>query len=169
LCIANRMNDKVIVYWFLINLPKHLPKLKHVGTVRQGKCKFVTGLDYVRSHEDVSCTQLWNTSRRRMCEWRWNTVEYHAFLTSTLDGGEWSASRSGRFTPGKRAPGTHWIGSRVDFRAGLYSVAKRKIPTPCRESNSARPARSLVTMLTELSRLIFWNDNYKSNLHSHGN
>jgi len=34
-------------------------------------------------------------------------------LTSTIDGDEWSASRSGRFTPRERAPGTHWIGSWV--------------------------------------------------------
>jgi hypothetical protein len=26
----------------------------------------------------------------------------HAFLTSEIDGGEWSASRPGRFTPGKK-------------------------------------------------------------------
>jgi hypothetical protein len=28
-------------------------------------------------------------------------VSLHAFLTSALDGGEWSVSRPGRFTPGK--------------------------------------------------------------------
>jgi len=33
----------------------------------------------------------------------------NAFLTSALDGCEWSASRSGRFTPRERAPGTNWI------------------------------------------------------------
>jgi hypothetical protein len=32
------------------------------------------------------------------------------FLTSALDGGEWSASRPGRFTPRERTPRTHWIG-----------------------------------------------------------
>jgi hypothetical protein len=32
-------------------------------------------------------------------------------LTSALDGGDWSASRPGRFTPRERAPGTQWIGS----------------------------------------------------------
>jgi hypothetical protein len=37
-------------------------------------------------------------------------VYLHAFLTSALDGSEWSASRPGRFTPMERAPGTHWIG-----------------------------------------------------------
>jgi hypothetical protein len=31
-------------------------------------------------------------------------------LTSVLDGGEWSASRPDRFTPGKRVPDTHWMG-----------------------------------------------------------
>jgi hypothetical protein len=34
----------------------------------------------------------------------------HVFLTSALVTGEWAASRSGRFTPGERAPGTHSIG-----------------------------------------------------------
>jgi hypothetical protein len=38
------------------------------------------------------------------------------FFTSVLDGGEWSASRHGRFTPRERAPGTHWIGSWVGPR-----------------------------------------------------
>jgi len=31
-----------------------------------------------------------------------------AFLTSALDGDEWSTSRSGRFTPKERAPGNNW-------------------------------------------------------------
>jgi hypothetical protein len=29
------------------------------------------------------------------------------FLNSLLDGGEWSAERPSRFTPGERAPGIH--------------------------------------------------------------
>jgi hypothetical protein len=41
------------------------------------------------------------------------------FLTSALDGREWSASRSGRFTYGERFPGTYWVGGWVDPRAGL--------------------------------------------------
>jgi hypothetical protein len=64
-----------------------------------------------------------------------------------------SVSRSGHFAPRKRAPGTHWIGGWVGDRAGLNKVAKRKIPSPFRESNSGRSARSLITILTELSRL----------------
>jgi hypothetical protein len=43
-------------------------------------------------------------------------------LTSALDGGEWSASRLGRFTPKERAPGTRWIGGWVGPRAILDAV-----------------------------------------------
>jgi hypothetical protein len=34
----------------------------------------------------------------------WMNVYIHVFLTSTLAGGKWSASRPGRFTPGEIAP-----------------------------------------------------------------
>jgi hypothetical protein len=37
-------------------------------------------------------------------------VQIHASLTSALVGGEWSGSRPGRFTPGEKASGAHWIG-----------------------------------------------------------
>jgi hypothetical protein len=47
-------------------------------------------------------------------------------LISALPGGERSASRPGRFTPGERAHGSHWIGGGVDPRAGLEDVEKRK-------------------------------------------
>jgi len=33
-------------------------------------------------------------------------LQLHAFLNFALDGGEWSASRPGRFTPEEKAPGT---------------------------------------------------------------
>jgi hypothetical protein len=49
----------------------------------------------------------------------------HIFFTSVLVG-EWSASRPDRFTPGERAPDTHWIGGWVDPRAGLDDVEKGK-------------------------------------------
>jgi hypothetical protein len=48
---------------------------------------------------------------------------------SALAGGEWSASRPCRFTPGERAPGTHWIVGWVDPRAGLNDTEKRKFLT----------------------------------------
>jgi hypothetical protein len=56
-------------------------------------------------------------------------VQIHIFLTSALIGGEWSNSRPGRFTPGERTSGTHWIGGWVDLRAGLDDLEKRKFLT----------------------------------------
>jgi hypothetical protein len=60
--------------------------------------------------------------------WEWRYRSTHS-LTSALDGGEWSASRPGRFTPRKRAPCTHWIGGWEGPRAVLDAVVKRKIPS----------------------------------------
>jgi hypothetical protein len=71
-------------------------------------------------------------------------AELPAFLTSALVGG-WSASRPGRFTPGERAPGTHWIGGWVGPRAGLDTIVKRKIFGPCQESNPRTPIVQAVT------------------------
>jgi hypothetical protein len=48
------------------------------------------------------------------------------FLTLALVGGQWSALRPRRFTPGEIAPGTHCIGGRVGLRAGLDAVKKKK-------------------------------------------
>jgi hypothetical protein len=56
-------------------------------------------------------------------------AQIHVFLTSALVGGERSASRPGLFTLGEKAPGTHWIGGWVGFRAGLDDVEKRKFLT----------------------------------------
>jgi hypothetical protein len=60
----------------------------------------------------------------------------------TLDGGEWSASRPGRFIPGEEANGARWIGGWMDPRVSLKDEAKRIIPYQCRESNPGREARS---------------------------
>jgi hypothetical protein len=49
-------------------------------------------------------------------------------LTLELDGGEWSASRPDRFSPG-----TQWTGSWVGPGTGLAAVVNG---IPCRESNS---------------------------------
>jgi hypothetical protein len=42
---------------------------------------------------------------------------YKFLQESALDGGEWSSSRPGHFTPG-----THWIGDCVGLRGGLDAV-----------------------------------------------
>jgi hypothetical protein len=47
------------------------------------------------------------------------------FLTSELDGTEWSVSRVGRLALGERASGTHWTGGGV---GGHYGVKKN---LPC--------------------------------------
>jgi hypothetical protein len=53
----------------------------------------------------------------------------HAFLSSELEEDEWSALRRGRFTPGERAPSTHWIGGWVGPTASMDVVKARKIPS----------------------------------------
>jgi hypothetical protein len=72
------------------------------------------------------------------------TVYIHIFLTAALAGGECSASRPCRFTPGERTPGTHWIGGWVGPRVGLDDVAERKfVILPELELRPlGRPARS---------------------------
>jgi hypothetical protein len=50
-------------------------------------------------------------------------------MTSALVGIEWSASRPGRFTPGEKAPDSHWIGVWVGAKIGPDDVEKRKILT----------------------------------------
>jgi hypothetical protein len=46
------------------------------------------------------------------------------FLTSGRVGGEWLASRPGRFTPGERVPGTNWIGGWMRPRTEFDDVKK---------------------------------------------
>jgi hypothetical protein len=50
--------------------------------------------------------------------------------------------------PEERDPDIHWIGGWVGSRAGSDTVAKRKIPSPFRESNHNLPARSLIGKLS---------------------
>jgi len=80
-------------------------------------------------------------------------LELDVFLTQARDGGELSASRPGRFTSGERASDTYWIGGWVSPRAGLDAVT-RKIPSLCQEWNPGHPARSVVTIMTGLPRLL---------------
>jgi hypothetical protein len=55
-------------------------------------------------------------------------TKHHAirfYWRNGLYGSEWSASRHGRFSPGVRAPSTHWIGAWMCPRSGLDEVAKK--------------------------------------------
>jgi hypothetical protein len=67
-------------------------------------------------------------------------VYFHSFLTSELDGGEWSASCRGRFPLREKAPGAHWIRRWVGPRAGPGALM-RNIPSTRRDS---KPKTSIV-------------------------
>jgi hypothetical protein len=54
-------------------------------------------------------------------------VLLHVFLTSVLNGCEWSASRTDSFIPRGKALSIRWIGGWVGNRAGL-DMTKRKMP-----------------------------------------
>jgi len=58
--------------------------------------------------------------------------------------------------PGKEPSHTHWIGGWIRPRACLDAMAKRKNLCPCRESNSGRLAHGIVTILTEILRLLYY-------------
>jgi hypothetical protein len=45
-------------------------------------------------------------------------IQLYALLNSTLDAGEWSASRPAALLPGKEPIGTHWIWGWVGPSAG---------------------------------------------------
>jgi hypothetical protein len=49
-------------------------------------------------------------------------LEIHIFFTSALAGGEWSASRPGRFTPG-----IHCIGGWMGHRTGLDDTERKNL------------------------------------------
>jgi hypothetical protein len=88
----------------------------------------------------------------------------HIFLTSVLAGGELSALRPGRFTPGEKASGTHLIGGWESPRASLDDMESEN-SCPYRDSDSdpsiIQPVVShytdwAVVYLLELG-LQFWN------------
>jgi hypothetical protein len=64
-----------------------------------------------------------------------------SFMASSLDGGEWSASRFDCFTSGERAPGIHWVGGWVGPSSGLDAVDEGKISylLPGMESRPSSP------------------------------
>jgi hypothetical protein len=52
----------------------------------------------------------------------WSGSIAATFLTSALDGDEWSASRLGRFTPEEKSTGIHLIGDLMGPETGLNAV-----------------------------------------------
>jgi hypothetical protein len=73
-----------------------------------------------------------------------------SFLTSALNGGEWSASRPGHALPPGNDPSAHCTGSWVGPRVSLDTEVRGKILCPCRGSNLDRPVvQSVVRHYTD--------------------
>jgi hypothetical protein len=86
-------------------------------------------------------------------------------LTSTLVGGEWSASRSCRLNPGERDPDSLWTGGWVGPRTGLDDKKKRNflLLSGLELRPHGRPSRKSVTIQTTLTRLTNNNNNNNNN------
>jgi hypothetical protein len=78
----------------------------------------VESLYHIKCNGSCLCAEL--IKHYAMKAYRGVDVKTHIFLISALAGGEWLASRPGRFTPGERARCTSW----VDCRAGLDNMNK---------------------------------------------
>jgi hypothetical protein len=59
----------------------------------------------------------------------------HSFVTSALDGGEWTTPRTGRFNPE-----ANLIRGQVGGRAGVSILETIKNSSPCRDSDSGPPS-----------------------------
>jgi hypothetical protein len=86
----------------------------------------------VRRYCTASITNLKTETEFNKKSQKWLIVKVTLNLslcltTSALDGGEWSASRPNRFTPGLRAAGTHWTGGWVDPKAVWKRYAQKCI------------------------------------------
>jgi hypothetical protein len=64
-----------------------------------------------------------------LCLTNWTLRHVGLWGSGCIVGGEWSASRPGRFTPRKRTPGTYCRGGWVEPRTRLDDVEKRKFVT----------------------------------------
>jgi hypothetical protein len=80
-------------------------------------------------------------------------LHLQAFLTSALHGGTEVSGylhSPDSFNSRERTIGTYWVGGWVGPSVDLDVVERRSNPTSCRDSNPARSARSLFTILSEL-------------------
>jgi hypothetical protein len=86
-----------------------------------------------------------------------------SFLTSALDGDEWSASRLSRFTSRERAPSTHCTGGWVGPRVVLDAVVERELLLlPATEP---RPSSSLLYRLSSHESSAYLKGQIKFSLH----
>jgi hypothetical protein len=93
----------------------------------------------------------------------WVEVLLNSFLTSTLEGGVWSASHPGRLYPRER-PGTHCIGGWVGPGAGMDRCGKsrpvgiRSLDLPARSESlyRLRYPGSKYTSTVCIGRFVWW-------------
>jgi hypothetical protein len=116
---------------------------------------------FVQFYSHIKWGKRWKTGVRFPAGSRLFSIRQHVQncagphpASSTLDRGEWPASRTGRFTPRERTPGTHWIAGGVGPRVGLDAVTKRKksFPLPGLEPTVMHFVAQRYA--TELSRLL---------------
>jgi hypothetical protein len=101
--------------------------IKELKTVNIRTCRNMSpALRKVKVKLSLCFNQLSTMPWRLVREWMYRSM-YSWSLP--LPGGKWSASSPGRFTPGERAPFTHWVGGWVGPRAGLGDVERRKFLT----------------------------------------
>jgi hypothetical protein len=133
--------------WFLLtrSFPAHFFALIYCFSPSRymPHCRFVTGNHHVNGKRRVFfaiCTLQcmnqelihwnwwfwwqWSKLKLSLCLTKYQDMKTHGevgvqlhVLTSVLYGGEWSASRPGRFDAGERTPGTQWIGGWVCLTA----------------------------------------------------
>jgi hypothetical protein len=104
----------------MFRVPTHLTDFDEISSSAEVKeCVEL----YLHSPNNVKLSLIFNQAPRPegvLVEWRYSST--HS-LISALDGGEWSASHTSRFTP----------------RVVLDAVVKIRIPSPRRESNPRIP------------------------------
>jgi hypothetical protein len=139
-CLSSKSRLGKILSWVKSSRFSSVPRYKFRDSMAWPLLSmYMTILPFEATYYMVKLSLCFNWEPRHngvLGEWRYSFT--HS-LTSALDGGEWSISRPGRFTPRERAPGTHWIGGWVGPRAVLEAVVKRKIPISRWESNPRTP------------------------------
>lgn len=86
-------------------------------------------------------------------------IQLHPFLTLLRDGGEWSDSHPGHFTPGDMVPSTHWIGGWVGTRATADTAEMCPVPATDQTTILQLPAHSLFTTYTNYAVPFPWTTN----------
>jgi hypothetical protein len=118
----------------------HLIAISHKNCLSKGCIFFQYIVLYIISGPWIGTFKVvpwaWLIKHYTMKVYEGVDVWIHVFLTSALDGGDWSASRPGRFIPGERPPFTHWIGGAPE---PVWTTWRGEKSYPYRDWNSDPP------------------------------